>query len=548
MNRRRRGVVVGVLLLLSLGLAALLAFQAQVSAAYHRSSAEGVLHDYAAFAAARFASRAAQELYYYAFNPALAALERARSTSRGGALPPPELLPTGDDTSAHRFLMNSRYDFVLEVKTGQMRIGGTPPSAREAAWLKDTLAAHSRAVYQKDWYFAALIGGPDPDLAGRLYFYRIARDSNGAPGKILGLEADPQAMQPFFEWVASSAPLLPKSLTRGVEYDSVGSVIVHDARGETLYRTLQQYEPGYTGRDSLGAFFAGMQVRVDLRADAAGNLVFGGLPKTRLPVLIGVLLLTAALIGAALLLLRREYELSGVRADFVSGVSHELRTPLAQIRMFSETLLLGRVRSEEERTRSIAIIDQESRRLTHMVENLLHFSRAERQVTKVALEPTDLCVVAREVIEGFTPLAAARNVTLCPSIADCVVVPADAGALRQMLLNLLDNAVKYGPAGQQVTLGVAPVNGGGGARLWVDDQGPGIPDADRARVWERFWRLGRDRGSPIAGTGIGLAVVRELAELHGGRTWVEEAPGGGARFVIELPGNGGSGSNVETSA
>ena len=72
-------------------------------------------------------------------------------------------------------------------------------------------------------------------------------------------------------------------------------------------------------------------------------------------------------------------------------------------------------------------------------------------------------------------------------------------------------------------------------RVWVDDQGPGIPPGDRERVWERFWRLERDRGSPVAGTGIGLAVVRELVALHNGRAWVEDAPGGGARFVLELP-------------
>jgi signal transduction histidine kinase len=112
-----------------------------------------------------------------------------------------------------------------------------------------------------------------------------------------------------------------------------------------------------------------------------------------------------------------------------------------------------------------------------------------------------------------------------------------------MLLNLLDNAVKYGPAGQEVRIGAMQDNGV--ARLWVDDGGPGIPRADRERVWLRFWRLERDRDSAVAGSGIGLAVVRELASLHHGRAWIEDAvpphpaPGGGwgsgTRVVIELP-------------
>ena len=203
--------------------------------------------------------------------------------------------------------------------------------------------------------------------------------------------------------------------------------------------------------------------------------------------------------------------------------------------MFSETLTLGRVRSEEERRRSLAIIDQEARRLTHLVENLLHFSRSERQTTHITPEPTKLAPLVQEVLDGFAPLAAARGATLAASVPEDLIVPADPGAVRQMLLNLLDNAVKYGPAGQEIRVGATRDNGR--ARLWVDDGGPGIPRADREHVWERFWRLERDRGSSVAGSGIGLAVVRELADLHHGRAWIDDVGpnAGGTRVVIELP-------------
>jgi signal transduction histidine kinase len=104
-----------------------------------------------------------------------------------------------------------------------------------------------------------------------------------------------------------------------------------------------------------------------------------------------------------------------------------------------------------------------------------------------------------------------------------------------MLLNLLDNAVKYGPAGQEIRIGASRANGM--AQLWVSDAGPGIPRADRERVWDRFMRLERDRGSAIAGSGIGLAVVRELVHLHHGRTWIDDAAkdSTGTRVIIELP-------------
>src|ERR1041385_4964592 len=196
------------------------------------------------------------------------------------------------------------------------------------------------------------------------------------------------------------------------------------------------------------------------------------MPRSQRWRLIAMLALTAGLVAAALLQLRREYELSQLRADFVSGVSHELRTPLAQIRMFSETLLLGRVRSDDERERSLEIIDQEARRLTHLVENLLHFSRSERRLTRLSPAPAPLTPLVSEAAEGFAPLAAARGVTLCTEVTDGVVGAGGAAdALRQILLNLLDNAVKYGPSGQTVTLGLSVADGR--ARVSVDDEGPG---------------------------------------------------------------------------
>jgi len=113
------------------------------------------------------------------------------------------------------------------------------------------------------------------------------------------------------------------------------------------------------------------------------------------------------------------------------------------------------------------------------------------------------------------------------------VAAVDDDALRQVLLNLLDNAVKYGPEGQEVRVGVRPRSPG--ALVWVDDEGPGIPTGDRERIWQRFFRLDAHRESAIAGTGIGLTVVRDLVAQHGGRSWVETGERGGARFVVEFP-------------
>jgi signal transduction histidine kinase len=169
----------------------------------------------------------------------------------------------------------------------------------------------------------------------------------------------------------------------------------------------------------------------------------------------------------------------------------------------------------------------------HLVENALHFTRADRQLLNFAPEALDLGDATREILVSFAPLAFTAKVTLREVIEPAPAL-IDGAAYRQIVLNLLENAIRYGPVGQTVTVRVERVNGG--ARLVVEDEGPGIPIGDRERIWAPFVRLTKQaRGS--MGTGIGLAVVRDLTTRHGGRAWVERAsaPSAGARFVVELP-------------
>jgi signal transduction histidine kinase len=249
--------------------------------------------------------------------------------------------------------------------------------------------------------------------------------------------------------------------------------------------------------------------------------------------LIALFAIAAGLLSVALVQIRRQQELARMRTEFVSGVSHELRTPLAQIRWFAELLHLGKLRSEEERVRSAGIIDQEARRLTYLVENVLNFSRGEKGTNRISPARGELDHEIRDALELFAPLARARKMTITTALGANTIVSFDRDALRQILLNLLDNAVKYGPAGQTITVGSEIA--GDRARVYVEDQGPGIPHAERQRVWEPYVRLNREAEAATGGSGIGLSVVRELVTLHGGRVRAEGAPGGGARVVIELP-------------
>jgi signal transduction histidine kinase len=153
-------------------------------------------------------------------------------------------------------------------------------------------------------------------------------------------------------------------------------------------------------------------------------------------------------------------------------------------------------------------------------------------MTRLGPEPLDLSRAVQGIVDDWLPLATAADAHIATQFGSDVHAVADRSALRQMVLNLLDNAVKYGPSVQTVTVGTS--SDGARVRVWVDDEGQGIPARERERVWDSFYRLDRDASSSVAGSGIGLYVVRELARLHGGDAWVEDAPGGGARFVIEL--------------
>jgi signal transduction histidine kinase len=242
------------------------------------------------------------------------------------------------------------------------------------------------------------------------------------------------------------------------------------------------------------------------------------------------LLLAAAMSVVAVVQIRRETELAGLRADFVSSVSHELRTPLAQIRLYLETLRLGRASTPAQRDWSLGHIERETTRLGYLVENVLRFSRLGR----VDAPPTTEVNVADEavrIVEEFRPLALVRRsqLTIETDITPPVQLRPD--ALQRLLVNLLDNAVKYGPAGQTIRVDVGTE--GNNVRISVSDEGEGVAERDRELIWRPFAR--GSASSAAAGSGIGLTIVRDVATQHGGSTWVERAPGGGARFVVTIP-------------
>jgi signal transduction histidine kinase len=506
-------------LILTLLLAVGLGANAMTTARYHRSVAEGVLRDYADFAASELANRVQGGLAQRFF-PLLTAI-----TSRTAAdpLPSADAMRARADTGFWR-VAGPDLAWFRVPEQGTTTVGGARVDDVSAAGL-ERIASEARPGFSPQSYL--ILRWPEGALRGR-----VIGLMRGADGSIAGLLLSSKAVEHVLRSVVDRAPLLPPSLTGGSRLDSV---VTYEVRAPTeVAMASGQLSPSYfRATRSLGATWGDLQVMVALNESLAGRLVIGGLPRSRLPVVGALLGLTVLLIGAALMQLRRQREFARQRDEFVAGVSHELRTPLAQIRLFTETLRLGRVRSDVERDHSLTIIDRESRRLTWMVENLLAVSRVSRGVLTVSPRELDLAAELREAIEGFGPLAASRGASLEVSAPEALRAKADGEAFRQIVLNLLDNAVKYGPEGQ--TIRVSLDRSGEVAEIAVEDQGSGVPDAERERVFERFVRLRNGNHAGAEGTGLGLALVRELATLHGGTARVERGIDGGARFVVRLP-------------
>lgn len=244
---------------------------------------------------------------------------------------------------------------------------------------------------------------------------------------------------------------------------------------------------------------------------------------------------TGAAEGAMLVLhdLTELRRLEEVRKQFVANASHELRTPLTSIKMMTETLLAGAKDTPEARDRFLSVIALETDRLVALVNDLLDLSRIESGGAQLHPEPVSVRDLVEEVREEMQPKAEERGQTLHTAALDGLQVLADPAALRQILLNLVDNAVKYTPAGGKVEIAAAAA--GDRTLISVRDTGIGIPRADIHRIFERFYRVDKARSRQLGGTGLGLAIVKHLLEAQHATITVESELNRGSTFTLSLP-------------
>jgi two-component system phosphate regulon sensor histidine kinase PhoR len=232
--------------------------------------------------------------------------------------------------------------------------------------------------------------------------------------------------------------------------------------------------------------------------------------------------------------LTRLRQLEAVRQEFVANVSHELRTPLSLIKSAAETLIDGGKDDPAVTARFLELIDKHANRLTLLIDDLLLLARLDSGRMELKLRPVPLAAAVQDAIDDAALIAQARRVALENRVEAAATAQADPERLRQVLANLIDNAIKYGREGGTVTVGGRALEGAR-VELTVRDDGPGIPAEARVRIFERFYRVDKARSREQGGTGLGLAIVKHVVQAHGGDVRVESAPGQGTEFFITLP-------------
>ncbi|MBC7896094.1 MAG: HAMP domain-containing histidine kinase, partial [Cytophagaceae bacterium] len=510
-------------------LAALLAYEAHQAAQSQRRTAERALREYASMAAAEFHDRfrerwrgearralgaATTGLAVSPFDP-LVSLAVLRESSA-------DVLPcaAGQPDRARRMVR-------VDLRTNAVEVDPASVGVAE----RDRLVAAARQATQRlpapeePYLLARVTDGVDrPFLVIGVRFVRL-----GAPIGLYAFTVCPSALaREVPRRVFDDSPLLPSSIVGASDNRSMIAVDLRDGAGPVGAWGEGERSP-YAA--SVGLEDAGFTATIALRASAVGNVSVGSLARSRVPLLIGLLALTAILGAVALVQLRREHDLAQMRADFTSSVSHELRTPLTQIMLYGETLLLDRARTPADRRVAAETIVREAGRLMQMVENVLAFGRLRRDANPPVLQSVEVAPVVHEAVAMLQPLADAVGTPVVLSVDEGSRVTGDRAMLRQVLLNLLDNAIKYGAPGTPVR--VAAYQRDGRLRLAVSDGGRGVPVEERERVWLPYVRLPQAQGR--GGTGLGLSVVRELVGLMQGRVWVEDVAGAsGACFVVEL--------------
>jgi signal transduction histidine kinase len=315
------------------------------------------------------------------------------------------------------------------------------------------------------------------------------------------------------------------------ERDSDLALWVYDENWNNIYASYPDAK--YEVKSSFAPLFPKWYLAIGYKNTTVEALAKDNFQKT----LMMTVFVLAFLILGIILILRatsREMKLAQAKSTFVSNVSHELKTPLALIRLFAETLELGRVKSPEKAQEYYGIINNESRRLTQLINNILDFSKIEAGRKEYEFSESDVGEVVLQVLRSYEYQIISAGFQLTTDIQrDLPHASIDQDAISQAVLNLLNNAVKYSDKVKEIDVRVRSRDGQ--IAIEIADKGIGIPRSEQDKVFEKFYRVSTGLVHNTRGTGLGLALVKHIVEAHHGKIMLDSTPGKGSRFTILIP-------------
>jgi signal transduction histidine kinase len=358
------------------------------------------------------------------------------------------------------------------------------------------------------------------------------RGSNPAHPTLAGFVYDTDYLRnKFFPAVLNE--VLPDQMENDTSHPQKGLMVRYEKDDYPLATSMYWDGGSSEVERPFKNIFPGLILGMKLRGTTIAN-VSNHLLRTNFLVLGSLSLL----MGAGLILVyrnvARELALAKLKSDFVSNVSHELRTPLALIRLYAETLELGRISTTGKQQEYYEIIRKESERLTSLINNILDFSRIESGKKEYTFRETNVADLVRSTLESYRFEIEQNGFQLEQRIeSDVPPLWVDREAIARSLLNLVNNAVKY--SSNEKYLGISLYRHNSGVNLEVVDHGIGIPAKEHLKIFEKFYRVGDPLVHNTKGSGLGLSLVRHIVLAHGGEVAVESAPGKGSKFIITLP-------------
>jgi signal transduction histidine kinase len=395
-------------------------------------------------------------------------------------------------------------------------------------------AAHSAGGY---WLYHSMIKVPpkssdmivdERDPGNRIITKPILDQSSMVIG-VVGMFVD----EDYFK-----KEVIPHAIGRSLQqffpYDYNDVIVtLYDESGNLTFATQPVEGKKYEVSEPLQFIFSGWRLKIMMR-DRTEEQVAKRVFAINFSLSI---LMTGLLIGGIVMALRtasREMKLSQMKADFVSNVSHELRTPLASIRVFGEFLRLGRVKDLKKIREYGEYIENESRRLTQLINNILDFSKIESGRKIYKFEKSDIVEIIAEALKSFNVRLSQSSFNITYDIPDYPFpsVVADSESIAQAFLNLLDNAVKYSGTSKEIMIRVGMKDHY--VTISVIDHGIGIPLEEQQKIFEKFYRVSTGLVHDVKGSGLGLSLVKHTMEAHQGMVTVESEPGFGSTFTIYL--------------